>query len=106
MFKKTDNLIRKFNLGEVQIWDVRTPLEFIHGHVEGAVNMPLDNIDWYLSQADSCDKTIITCSSGDNRSSTVFKLLKSKGVNVIDGGDWAILKRLLRDNNVGNEQIV
>ena len=106
MLKIPDNLIRSLNLGEVEIWDVRTPMEFIHGHIEGALSMPLDNMDWFLSQAGCCDKTIVTCSSGDNRSSTVYQMLKSKGVDVIDGGNWEHLNILLKDSNVGNKNIV
>ena len=106
MLKIPGNLIRSINLGEVRVWDVRTPLEFIHGHIDGAVNMPLDNIDWFLTQADCCDKTIVTCSSGDKRSSRVYTMLKAKGVDVIDGGDWAQLNRMLRENGIGGANIV
>ncbi|GAB5539212.1 MAG: MBL fold metallo-hydrolase [Salibacteraceae bacterium] len=66
-------------VGEAKIMDVRKPSEFEEGHLEHAVNNPLD---FFVNQVDAVDKNqtyAIHCKGG-YRSMIAASILESKGV--------------------------
>lgn len=68
--------------------DVRTVAEFNEGHIEGATNIPIEELDRYLDRLPK-DKTIVVYCRSGNRSATAATLLKNEGfssVYDIDGG--------------------
>ena len=68
--------------------DVREDDEFNEGHIPGAVNIPLGNID---SITYSTSRTIIVYCKSGNRSNEAAIKLKNMGYNVKDMGgilDW------------------
>lgn len=76
-----------------QIVDVRTKNEFQGGHIKGAINIPLDQIQKNLSKFDK-SKTIITCCASGMRSSSAKSILKRNGFNEVhNGGAWTSLNR-------------
>lgn len=59
--------------------DVRTPEEFARGHIEGAVNIPVSDIEARLGElGDKQGPIVLYCRSGA-RSARVKSLLESKG---------------------------
>jgi len=80
-------------LGEdVQIVDVRYPNEWEAGRIEGAVHIPLDDLDDRLDQIDRSRRVVTVCRSGD-RSTNAAELLVAEGFRAenLDGGmeAWA-----------------
>jgi phage shock protein E len=71
--------------------DVRTPQEFNSGHIEGAVNIPLQELSQRASEIPQDEPVVLYCRSG-NRSSTAAKMLRNAGYDqVYDLGgviDW------------------
>ena len=71
--------------------DVRTPQEFNSGHIEGAVNIPLQELSQRASEIPKDEPVVLYCRSG-NRSSTAAKMLRNAGYDqVYDLGgviDW------------------
>ncbi|MEX2443300.1 MAG: rhodanese-like domain-containing protein [Alkalispirochaeta sp.] len=67
--------------------DVRTPEEFSAGHVEGAANIPLDEIvDRSQELGDGNQAVILYCNTG-NRSGQALVRLHRKGLtNLTNGG--------------------
>lgn len=66
---------------QTTLWiDVRTPAEFAQGHIEGAINIPLDRIAQHVaSHAPDTDAPIaVYCRSG-NRSEQARHILQSMG---------------------------
>ena len=77
------------------ILDVRTPAEFNGGHVKGAVNIPLQQIEKAVSKFKK-EQVIITCCASGMRSGSAKSFLKSKGFsNVHNGGGWTSLRSKL-----------
>jgi len=82
----------------VLLLDVRTPGEFTDGHLEGALNVPVDELAAKLSTlpVGKGDKVVLYCRSG-RRSAIAAKLLREAGfTDVTDHGpmervpkDWA-----------------
>jgi phage shock protein E len=68
----------------VTIVDVRTPQEFAEGHIEGAVNIPVELPDFMdqVSQLDPSGTYAVYCRSG-NRSQPAVAGMSSIGINGI-----------------------
>jgi phage shock protein E len=59
--------------------DVRTPGEFAAGHIDGAINVPLQELEHRLQELEpKQDAIVLYCRSG-NRSSRAATLLRSAG---------------------------
>lgn len=58
--------------------DVRTPGEFNGGHIAGAVNIPVEELDQRLSEVPTDKDIVVYCRSG-NRSATASRILTSSG---------------------------
>lgn len=70
------------------IVDVRTPGEFMGGHVAGSINIPLQEIQERLDEVKALPQPIILCCASGNRSGQATSFLKSKGIDCSNGGSW------------------
>lgn len=68
--------------------DVRTPGEFLDGHVKGSVNIPLDTIPRQLEKFKNKKNIIVFCRSGARSSQAKTILMQNGFPNVINGGTW------------------
>ena len=69
--------------------DVRTKGEYAGGHVNGSLNIPLDQLKSNLKKFKSKEQVIITCCASGMRSASAKSVLKSAGYsNVHNGGSW------------------
>ncbi len=74
------------------ILDVRTKAEFQSGHIRGAVNIPLNNLQSQIKKLNK-HNPIITCCASGMRSAQAKSILKSAGfVEVHNGGGWSSLQ--------------
>lgn len=79
-----------------KIIDVRTPGEFLQGHIVGAVNVPLDVLTLKLSKFKK-DEVIITCCASGMRSKSALAVLKTNGfTRVYNGGGWRSLTKHIK----------
>lgn len=62
--------------------DVRTPAEFASGHIEGAINIPVEEIGSRLSEVPTDKTLVIYCRSG-NRSAQATNILLGAGYSGI-----------------------
>jgi phage shock protein E len=73
--------------------DVRTSGEFAQGSVEGAVNIPLDQVQARIEEFKGKEEIVVFCRSG-NRSSQAKAILEQNGItNVMNGGSWEDVKK-------------
>ena len=96
LFGKKDNseLINAIVTGAMLV-DVRTASEFATGSVNGAINIPLDQIQSQLSKFKGKENIVLFCRSG-NRSNQAKKILMQNSFqNVIDGGTWKNVNALV-----------
>ncbi|MFI7145039.1 rhodanese-like domain-containing protein [Nonomuraea sp. NPDC050022] len=75
---------------DVLVVDVRTPAEFESAHIDGAINLPLDQVDAHLRRivADAGGRMLLICQSG-NRAERARSALSGAGLDdvaVLDGG--------------------
>lgn len=74
------------------IVDVRTPGEFMGGHVAGSINIPLQEIPARLSEFAKMGNVVLCCASG-GRSGQATAYLKQHGINCVNGGSWMDVNR-------------
>ena len=70
------------------IVDVRTPQEFRSGHVEGAINIPLQEIQEKLPEMKNMMKPLILCCASGSRSDQAVQFLSQQGIECFNGGSW------------------
>ena len=80
-----ENLANQVKAGEVKIVDVRTPMEFMGGHVAGSINIPLNEVPERVEEFKSMKKVILCCASG-GRSKQATGFLRQHGINCDNGG--------------------
>ncbi|GAB3042070.1 rhodanese-like domain-containing protein [Spirosoma pulveris] len=94
LFKSLFGSSDKANIQEILsqgavVLDVRSTGEFASGHANGAVNIPLDQIDARITQIKSYTKPIVVCCASGVRSARAKSLMAGHGVmNVHDAGSW------------------
>ena len=78
------------------IVDVRTPSEYLYGHIEKAVNIPLDKIEADIKYfaPDKNQTVVVYCASGHRASMAEKKLIEMGYKNVINAGKYKELKKL------------
>lgn len=82
-----DELLVYLDRGAI-VLDVRTTGEYNGGHVEGSKNISLQSLASNTASVVNWNKPVIVCCASGMRSGQAQRLLKSKGVDCINGGSW------------------
>ncbi len=88
---KSENIKEFMDKGAVII-DVRTPGEFQGGHIKGSKNIPLNTLGNQIDSIKKLNKPVIACCASGMRSAQATSILKSNGIEVINGGGWSSLQ--------------
>lgn len=80
--KELDKLLNDADLDEILL-DVRTPAEYKSGHIKGAKNKPLSDIEDIAEELKVVGTVYVNCGSG-MRSKQACEILAAKGVNVVN----------------------
>lgn len=70
------------------IVDVRTPEEFMGGHVAGSVNIPLQELGNRLDELKSLKTPLVLCCASGGRSGMADGFLKQHGLECMNAGSW------------------
>jgi phage shock protein E len=70
------------------IVDVRSNMEFIGGHPQGAINIPLHEIPNRLDEFRNMAQPLILCCASGNRSGQACQFLHANNINAENGGSW------------------
>ncbi|MFM2156179.1 MAG: hypothetical protein RL516_928 [Bacteroidota bacterium] len=73
---------------KMTIIDVRTPGEFMGGHVAGSINIPLQEIQNRANEIKALSQPIVLCCASGMRSGQATVYLKSLGIDCENGGSW------------------
>ncbi|SRX76244.1 rhodanese-like domain-containing protein [Aequorivita antarctica] len=77
------------------IIDVRSKGEYDGGAIPGSKNIPLQNISSKISEIKKWDKPVIACCASGMRSASATGILKSNGIEAMNGGGWYSLNSKL-----------
>jgi rhodanese-related sulfurtransferase len=70
---------RRLVHGGAKLVDVRSPEEFADGHIDGAVNIPVHELDRRMAELGAKDTTVIVYCRSGARSAHAARMLKSAG---------------------------
>ena len=70
------------------IVDVRTPAEFSGGNAEGAINIPLQDMERRLEELKALKQPLVLCCASGNRSGHAVAVLSQHGIACCNGGSW------------------
>jgi rhodanese-related sulfurtransferase len=77
------------------IVDVRSKNEYAGGAIPGSKNIPLPVISSKTSEIKKWNKPVILCCASGMRSGSASGILKSNGVEAMNGGGWFSLSKKL-----------
>jgi rhodanese-related sulfurtransferase len=70
------------------IIDVRTPSEFLGGHIKGSINIPLQELPDRVEDVKALPQPIQFCCASGNRSGQATMFMKSLGIDCSNAGSW------------------
>ena len=92
----------------LHVLDVREPVEWAHGHIEGALHIPLGTLTARVSELPE-GQTLVVCKVG-GRSAQAVMWLQQQGHDVVnlDGGmlDWEAAGRPMVSETGTHPQVV
>lgn len=94
LFKGKNKLTEYLQNGAIII-DVRTPQEFRAGHIKGAKNIPLQDLNRRKSEIKKNKPVVLCCASG-MRSGQAKGILKGMGIDCINGGSWTKVNNAMK----------
>lgn len=75
-------------MNQPTVVDVRTPGEYMGGHVAGSINIPLNEIAERLEELKQLPQPLVLCCASGNRSGQATSFLKNNGIECSNGGSW------------------
>jgi NADPH-dependent 2,4-dienoyl-CoA reductase/sulfur reductase-like enzyme/rhodanese-related sulfurtransferase len=97
------NKLKKINKQKTILVDVRHPYEFKRGTIEGAINIPVDNLRNRINEIPKDKNVIIFCKQG-LRGYIAYKILKQKGfknIKNLSGGYLTYFPAIQKQSNIG-----
>lgn len=88
IFGNKSKKLQDFKSRGAIILDVRTKSEYENGAIPGSKNIPLQSINSKISIIKKWDKPIICCCASGMRSGSAAGILRSQGVEAMNGGGW------------------
>ena len=79
------------NKNKGTIVDVRTPVEFMSGHVPRSINIPLQDISKRIPELKNLTPPLILCCASGARSAQATRMLTEHGIECKNGGSWLSL---------------
>lgn len=95
LFGNKNKIIKDFTTRSAVIVDVRTKGEFSGGAIPGSKNIPLQEIAKRANEIKKWNKPVILCCASGMRSGSATGILKSEGIEAVNGGGWVSLSKKL-----------
>lgn len=93
LFANKSKKIEDFKNRGAIIVDVRSKGEYDGGAIPGSKNIPLQTISSKMNEIKKWNKPVITCCASGMRSASAAGILKSNGIEAMNGGGWFSLSQ-------------
>ncbi len=95
LFGNKKKKIADFQSRGAIVLDVRTKGEYNGGAIPGSKNIPLQQVSVRMTEIKKWDKPVITCCASGVRSGSAASILRSNGIEAMNGGGWFSLSKKL-----------
>ena len=93
--KSTNNVAEYIEKGAI-VLDVRTKSEYQGGHIKNAKHIPLQELGNRINEIKKLNKPVIAYCASGMRSASAASILKSNGIDAINGGGISSLQRKMK----------
>ncbi len=87
-------------MNKITIIDVRTPQEFMGGHVAGSINIPLNEIPFKIQEIRQHKSPLTLCCASGNRSGQAAVYLNQLGIECSNGGSWLDVNQMISEQEL------
>jgi len=91
LFGNKAKKIKDFTERDATILDVRSKGEYDSGAIPGSKHIPLQQVAAKVNEIKKWDKPVITCCASGVRSGSAAAILRSNGIEAMNGGGWQSL---------------
>lgn len=95
LFGKSNNNVAEYIEKGAVILDVRSKAEYQGGHIKNAIHIPLQELNAKFNQVKKLNKPVIAYCASGMRSASATSILKSQGIDAINGGGIVSLQQKL-----------
>lgn len=95
LFGNKSKKIDDFKTRGAIILDVRSKGEYDGGAIPGSKNIPLQSLNSKIATIKKWNKPVICCCASGMRSGSAAGILRSQGVEAMNGGGWFSLSKKL-----------
>ncbi|WP_067151143.1 rhodanese-like domain-containing protein [Pseudotamlana agarivorans] len=95
LFGNKNEKIKDFKSRNAIVLDVRTVSEYEQSAIPGSKNVPLQTLNSNIESIKKLQRPVITCCASGVRSASAAAILKSNGIEAINGGGWMSLYKKL-----------
>ncbi len=95
LFGNKNKAILDALLSGAKIIDVRSVQEYKMGCIDGSMNIPLDKISSSVSKIKKMNAPVVVCCASGMRSAQAASILRTNGIEVINGGSWTKIDNLV-----------
>ncbi|WP_397361937.1 rhodanese-like domain-containing protein [Olleya sp. R77988] len=95
LYGNKSDKIKDFTERGAVILDVRSKAEYNSGAIPGSKHIPLQQIQAKVKDIKKWNKPVITCCASGMRSGSAAAILRSNGIEVLNGGGWHSLSNKL-----------
>lgn len=95
LFGNKSKKLEDFKSRGAIVLDVRTKGEYDNGAIPGSKNIPLQSLNSKISTIKKWNKPVICCCASGMRSASAAGILRSQGVEAINGGGYFSLSKKL-----------
>lgn len=95
LFGKSTNNVAEYIEKGATILDVRTKGEYQGGHIKDAIHIPVQELRNRINEIKKLNKPVIAYCASGMRSANAASILKSNGIDAINGGGIGSLQRKL-----------
>ncbi len=88
IFGNKTQAIEEYKAKGAIVIDVRSTGEFQGGHVKGAKNIPLPDLEKRKNEILHYKKPVVFCCASGMRSGSATSIMKKEGLDCINGGGW------------------
>lgn len=96
LFGKSTNNVEEYIAKDAVILDVRSLSEYQGGHIASCMHIPLPELKKRINELKKLNKPIIAYCASGMRSGSAASMLKSNGIDAINGGGINSLQRKIQ----------
>ncbi|MCA0133290.1 rhodanese-like domain-containing protein [Winogradskyella alexanderae] len=92
--KSAEELMEYIEKGAVLL-DVRSDREYFLDHIQSAVHIPINELEYRVDEIKKSNKPIIVYCASGMRSANATRFLKQNGIDAINGGGISTVRKSL-----------